>query len=81
MYRNKQEIGSRLDLNVVTVAAKPQIKDNPQVVRWKSLDDLLKKDPKAAEIEKYIREVSQNISDHMPVVTRFYFEEEALSRA
>lgn len=77
MYRTKSEIGSRLDLGSVSIAASPELKAPPMPVRWKSLDALLKSNPKASEIKKYIKEISQTVSDHMPVVTRFYSTEQA----
>ena len=76
MYRNKQDIGSRLDLGAVSVAASSRLVKGSQAVRWTTLDTLLKGNPKAAEIKQYIKETSDNISDHMPVVTRFYFTNE-----
>jgi endonuclease/exonuclease/phosphatase family metal-dependent hydrolase len=75
MYKNKNEIGTRLDLSAVTISSANQLVNRQsQVVRWKSLDNLLKGNPKASQIKEYIQEVSKGVSDHMPVVTRFYFE-------
>jgi endonuclease/exonuclease/phosphatase family metal-dependent hydrolase len=74
MYENKNKIGTRLDMASISMATKPQLKSPPQPVRWKSLDKLLDSNPKAKDIKKYIREISHSLSDHMPVVTRFYFE-------
>jgi endonuclease/exonuclease/phosphatase family metal-dependent hydrolase len=75
MFRNKKEIGSRLDLEAVTIAASKEMAKDPMVVRWKSLDNLLSTNPDAKTIKKYIHDISYEITDHMPVVTRFYFEE------
>lgn len=75
MYKTKSEFGSRLDLGAVSTAAFKQMKSKPDVVRWKSLDKLLETNPKGAEIKKFIQELSANVSDHMPVVTRFYWRE------
>ena len=72
MYRNKSEIGSRLDLTALSGAAYEELASGSKVVRWKTLDALLKTSPKASQIKQYIKEISQNLSDHMPVVTRFY---------
>lgn len=76
-YKNKGSIGSRLDLAALSIAAMHELapEGDPAVVRWLSLNDLLATQPKAAQIKEYIREVSEKLSDHMPVVTRFYFEE------
>jgi endonuclease/exonuclease/phosphatase family metal-dependent hydrolase len=74
-FKNKRSIGSRLDLVALSMAAKDELVGDPTVVRWRSLDDLLDTQPKAAQIKRYIKEISMDISDHMPVVTRFFFEE------
>lgn len=74
-YKNKKKLGSKLDLSVVSVAAYDKIAQDPKVVRWTSLDKFLETSPKASEIKAFLREVREDISDHMPVVTRFYFEE------
>lgn len=76
MYKTKSNFGSRLDLTAVTVAAEKQIKNKPDVVTWTSLTELLAQNPKGKEIRNYIKQVTADISDHMPVVTRFYFTEE-----
>lgn len=75
MYKSKNHIGSRLDLAAVSMAALPQMGQPPQVVRWKSLDELLAKGPKSQEIKNYLKSIKENLSDHLPVVTRFYFTE------
>lgn len=77
-YKNKSELGSRLDLASISIAASKQMKDPPKIIRWTSLDDLLASQPNAAEIKEFIKQVSDNVSDHMPVVMRFYFEERPL---
>ncbi|MBI4607913.1 MAG: hypothetical protein HY726_02750 [Candidatus Rokubacteria bacterium] len=74
-FKNKQRIGSRLDLVALSIAAVDELAGDPAVVRWRSLGALLDTQPKAAQIKRYIKEVSEEISDHMPVVTRFFFEE------
>jgi endonuclease/exonuclease/phosphatase family metal-dependent hydrolase len=76
MYESKNHLGSRLDLVAVSMAAFPEMGKPPQVVRWKSLDSLLNKSPKAREIKDYFTRLRVNLSDHMPVVTRFYFVEQ-----
>ncbi len=78
MYKTKAEFGSRLDLSCVTMsAAKELAVQKSDIIQWKSLDDLLSKNPDSKQIKEYIRLVSEDISDHMPVVTRFYFTEPA----
>ena len=73
MYRRKDDIGSRLDIKVASASAAGFRKADPKVVRWTTLAKLLAGNPSAAEIKRFIREVSQDLSDHMPVVSRFYF--------
>jgi len=75
MYRNKTDIGSRLDLGAISMAAFDELHKPPTPVRWKSLDKLLASNPKAAQIRKYLKEVRDKISDHLPVVVRFYIDE------
>lgn len=68
---------SHLILQAITVASDKQLKPPPKVVRWTSLDKPLATGPKAAELKKYIKQVSEGVSDHMPVVSRFYFKVKA----
>jgi endonuclease/exonuclease/phosphatase family metal-dependent hydrolase len=75
-YKNMESIGSRLDIALVATAAATEIAQNPDVVRWTSLDKLLAGNPKAKEIKQYIKEISAALSDHLPMVTRYYFEEQ-----
>jgi len=77
MYRNKKEIGSRLDLGVVSLASAKELKNPPEAVRWKSLDKLLASNPNVKKIRRYISEISAGVSDHMPVVMRLYLEEQS----
>ncbi len=72
-YKNKKSLGSKLDLAAITVAAHEQLADLPRTVRWTTLDNFLDSNPKAREIKEYIKEVRDKISDHMPVIMRFYF--------
>jgi hypothetical protein len=58
------------------MAAVPEMGQPPKVVRWKSLDSLLAKGPKAQEIKNYLKSLKTNLSDHLPVITRFYFTEQ-----
>jgi len=75
MYRNATDVGSRLDLQVISAAALPGVAAPPQVVTWKPLSDMLnrKGGTKAQKLKALIKEISNDISDHMPVVSRFYF--------
>ena len=75
MYRNRQDVGSRLDLSAATVAAHKEMASDPAVVHWKPFDDLINSTASAADIKAYVNDIRTNISDHMPVLTRFYWEE------
>jgi endonuclease/exonuclease/phosphatase family metal-dependent hydrolase len=74
-YKRKEEIGSRLDIKLLSSAAKPNLKGNPECVLWKDLAALLGSGAKAKDIQTYIQKVSNNLSDHMPVVSRYFFRE------
>lgn len=74
-YKNKKNLGSKLDLAAITVAAHKNLAKSPKTVRWTTLDKFLEANPKAKDIREYIKEVRDKISDHMPVMTRFYFAE------
>lgn len=74
-YKNRHDIGSRLDLAVVSSAAAANLQGQATVARWVSLDDLLRRSPSAGQIRAYIKEIKQNLSDHMPLFTRYYAEE------
>lgn len=74
MYRNKQDWGSRLDLKVVSVTAEKEIADKGGVVCWKPLSQLIASHPKASVLKEYLNDLKTEISDHMPVYMRFYYE-------
>lgn len=74
MYRNKNDFGSRLDLQLISVAALPDLKAPPEAVHWKPLNKLLEGTPTGKELKGLIKQISNDISDHMPVVSRFYFD-------
>lgn len=77
MYQKKSKVGTRLDVAAISVAAFDEIKVNPSVVKWKSLDKLLDSTQKAKKIKENLKYIKKNISDHMPVVTRFYFTDKS----
>ena len=75
MYKNRASIGTRIDLAIVSTASLPRLHGRPQVIQWRSLVELLARSPSAREIESFIRELGTMVSDHMPLVARFYFAE------
>lgn len=73
MYKNKQNLGSRLDMAAVSMSASERMGEPPAVVRWAPLDEFLGTDPKANQIKEFLKTIREDVSDHLPVVTRFYF--------
>jgi endonuclease/exonuclease/phosphatase family metal-dependent hydrolase len=74
MYKSKNDFASRLDLAAISIASISQmIGKQVDTIRWKSLDEFLKKNPEAGQIKSFIQQVSAKISDHMPIIARFYF--------
>ena len=73
MYRNRQEFGSRLDLEALSLSALGQVSGRAaQVIRWKPLDQVAEEGG-AKRLASFIRELGAKVSDHMPALTRFYF--------
>jgi endonuclease/exonuclease/phosphatase family metal-dependent hydrolase len=71
-YINKKEWGSLLDLRVITSPlAKQMNKTTGGSIRWFTIDELIKSDASAAKIKKILNEIKSEVSDHMPVLTRF----------
>lgn len=71
-YRNKNDVGSLLDLRVVTSPfAKQMNKKTGGTIRWITLEALLTGDAAAGEIKKIINEIKKEVTDHLPVLTRF----------
>jgi endonuclease/exonuclease/phosphatase family metal-dependent hydrolase len=73
MFRNKKDVGSRLDLTAITMTASERMGKPPEAVRWAPLEEFLGTDPKATQIKEFLSQVRTSVSDHLPVVTRFYF--------
>jgi len=74
MYRNASDLGSRLDMVLMSSSAAKQVKRWPSVARWKPLSALLSGTPQAKAIKKLLDDLRTKVSDHMPVVSRFYFK-------
>lgn len=75
MYQNASSLGSRIDLEATTVSAYKEMASDPEVVKWREFNRLLSEKTAAAKLKEYINEVRNTISDHMPVLTRFYWEQ------
>lgn len=75
-YKNRKEIGSLLDLKVVTSPFADEMNKKTQgVIHWLALEDLLSKDANVSAIKKVISEIKKEVTDHMPVLTRFGIKE------
>ena len=70
-YRNRNNVGSLLDLRVVTSPFAKEMNKAGGTIQWLALSELLKKSSSAAEVRKVIEEIKTEITDHMPVLTRF----------
>jgi endonuclease/exonuclease/phosphatase family metal-dependent hydrolase len=77
-YQNKADIGSRLDIAMVTSsAAKQMVGKRSEVVNWLTVNDIIKTAPDrtAKEIIVTLNNIKDNISDHLPLVSRYFFVE------
>jgi len=70
-YRNRNNVGSLLDLRVVTTPFAREMNKTGGAIHWLALSELLKNSSSAAEVRKVIEEIKTEITDHMPVLTRF----------
>jgi endonuclease/exonuclease/phosphatase family metal-dependent hydrolase len=67
---------SRIDLTAMTLSsAKNVVGKAAKVVLWQPIEDTIAEagDMKAAEVVKVMKEIKELVSDHLPVVTRFYY--------
>jgi endonuclease/exonuclease/phosphatase family metal-dependent hydrolase len=74
-YENKQHIGSRLDIAIVSTSAYKQMKaKKTEVIRWATIDNLLAGiDSKTVkEIKVILNSIKEDVSDHMPLFARYY---------
>ncbi len=70
-YRNRNDVGSLLDLRVVTSPFARQMNKTGGTIHWLALEELLQSGAKASAVKKIINEIKNEITDHMPVLTRF----------
>jgi endonuclease/exonuclease/phosphatase family metal-dependent hydrolase len=78
-YRNKNDFGSRLDIALVSSQAFQSMKNKKtEVIQWTTISDLLQSasEQKVTEIKAILNDIKENISDHMPLFTRYYLVEE-----
>ena len=67
---------SRIDLSVVSMSAAGRAETLAQPIRWKPIEETLAQagDLKAPAVRAVLREIKENLSDHLPCVSRFYFK-------
>lgn len=70
-YKNRQNFGSLLDLRVVTSPLAVQMNKNIGTIHWITIEELLNQDSNASTINQIINDIKKEITDHMPVLTRF----------
>lgn len=74
-YENKSNLGSRLDIALVSSDVKSQLKNKKaDAIHWYKIDELINSTESklATEIIAILNDIKQNISDHMPLHTRYY---------
>lgn len=70
-YRNRNEVGSLLDLRVVTSPFASQMNKTGGPINWLTLESLLESSATAGEVKKVINQIKGEVTDHLPVLTRF----------
>jgi len=70
-YKNRKEVGSLLDLRVITSPFAAKMNKAGGTVKWLKLEDLLESSAGAGEVKKAIEAIKNEITDHLPVLTRF----------
>ena len=80
-YRNKNDVGSLLDLKIVTSDFATQMNKTGGTIKWIALENLMASNASAAEIKKLIDSIKNDITDHLPVLTRFGVNSKSKSKA
>ncbi|MBM2816417.1 MAG: Endonuclease/exonuclease/phosphatase [Ignavibacteria bacterium] len=70
-YLNRNDVGSLLDLRVVTSPFAKEMNKTGGTIHWLALEELLSGSATAGEVKKIINEIKTEITDHLPVLTRF----------
>ncbi|MFY8126739.1 MAG: endonuclease/exonuclease/phosphatase family protein [Chitinophagaceae bacterium] len=72
MYRNRNDVGSLLDLKIATSPLAKQMNTKTGgVIKWLTLQQLLESNAQASDVKKMITQIREEITDHLPVLTRF----------
>jgi endonuclease/exonuclease/phosphatase family metal-dependent hydrolase len=67
---------SRIDLTALTLSSFQNVAGKAaEVVLWQPIEETIARagEMKASEVAKVMKEIKEAVSDHLPVVTRFYF--------
>lgn len=70
---------SRIDLTAMTLSSFQQVEGKAaQVVLWKPVEEILARagNLKSSEAVRLLKELKEEVSDHLPVVSRFYWTDE-----
>jgi exonuclease III len=73
-YRNRNDVGSRLDLRLATSELASQLNKantTDSAINWVTLDQLLGSTAQAKEVKALIKRIKDEVTDHLPVLTRF----------
>jgi endonuclease/exonuclease/phosphatase family metal-dependent hydrolase len=79
-YKNKNELGSRLDIALVSSEVKRNVvSEGAEVVKWTTINDLVDdtQSRTAAQIKETLSNIKKHVTDHMPLFTRYYLVENA----
>ncbi|HVN58856.1 MAG TPA: endonuclease/exonuclease/phosphatase family protein [Bacteroidales bacterium] len=76
-YKNRSDVGSLLDLKVVTSPFATALNKVGGAIHWINLDELLESNASAKKVKEYINTVRTEVTDHLPVLTRFTLNKRA----
>jgi endonuclease/exonuclease/phosphatase family metal-dependent hydrolase len=66
---------SRIDLTVASLSAQKRAETLAKPIRWKPIEETLAQagNLKDAKVREVLQAIKENLSDHLPCVSRFYF--------
>lgn len=71
-YKNRNNIGSKIDLVMLSDDSEENMAKAPETIHWKNLTKAIET-YRPGQLKSYIGELKNTISDHMPVISRFYW--------
>lgn len=66
----------RIDLTAMTLSSATQVVgEAARVILWKPIEEVIAKagDLTATEVRRVMNELKEQVSDHLPTVSRFYY--------